>query len=188
MIDLKTGRFVLREGVEVYPGMTREEFFKSPLYQTELFRERDRENPRERSYDIKDQIIDGYEMSMTIWISNDDEYGDYVEEIEMTKPEFYDWPNGWPKDIREEDYAYSIKRYNDEFLQKQIQGNIREGKELWFEYEWGSITSSISLMHTPHVMLNIRYRVVPFKEAKGKKYKKASELTSEEIDKMFPID
>ena len=168
MIDLKTGRFILREGVELYPGMTRDDFFKSSLYKTQLFRESDKENTRKRSYDLKVQEIDGFQMQMCIYLSNDDEYGDYINEIEMTKPEFYDWPDGWPSDWN--DYAYSIKKYNDEFLQKQIQGNIREGKELWFDYEWGSITSSISLMHTPRVMLTIRFHITSFKEAKGKKY------------------
>ena len=183
MIDLETGRFVLRKGVELYPGMTREEFFNSPIYKKELLWERDREDPREECYDIKTQEIDGYKMDMEIWFSNDDEYGDYINQIKMTKPEFYDWPEGWPKDW--DSYAYEIKRYNDEFLQKQIERSIREGKELWYDYDWGSITSSISLMHTPHVMITIRYRVVPFLEAKGKKIKGLEELTLEDIKRLF---
>lgn len=165
MIDLNTGRFVLREGVELYPGMTREDFFKSPLYLTELYHESDRIDPINPSYFLKTQKIDGYEMSIEIHIS----YHDYVDRIEITKPEFYDWPD-WPKGISESDYAYSIKKYNDEFLQKQIQGNIREGNELWFDYDWGSVTSSISLMHTPNVNITIRYREVPFLEKKGMKF------------------
>lgn len=162
MLDLKTGRFVLREGIELYPGMTREDFFKSPLYQTELYHESDKEDPKEYSYFLKTQNIDGFEMSLDIYVSD----YDYVDRIEITKPEFYDWPD-WPKGISEEDYAYSIKRYNDEFLERQIRGNIRAGNELWFDYEWGSITSSINLRHTPNVKLTIRYDEIPFLEAKG---------------------
>lgn len=183
MIDLKTGRFVLREDVELYPGMKREDFLNSPLFKTELYRESDKEKTRKFSYDLKTQNIDGFKMSITIYFEDDDEYGDYVDMIEITKPEFYDWPDGWPNDWNS--YAYSIKKHNDEFLEKQIQNRIREGKELWFDYDWGSITSSISLMHTPHVMITIRFNIIPFKEAKGKKFKGLKELTLEDIDKMF---
>ena len=186
MIDLETGRFVLRKGMELYPGMTREEFFESPFYKEEIRWKKDKDNPREECYHIKTQEIDGYKMDMDIYFSNDDEYGDYVEEIEMTKPEYYDWPEGWPRDWKK--YAYSIKRYNDEFLEKQIEGSIREGKELWYDYNWGSITSSINLRDIPIVMITIRYDITIFKEAKGKKYKRLKDLTLEELEKIFPTD
>lgn len=162
MIDLTTGRFVLKEGVELYPGMTREDFFKSPLYQTELYHESDKDNPKKPNYFLKTQMIDGFEMSINIHVS----HYNYVDEIKLTRPDFYDWPD-WPTDVTEEDYAYAIKKYNDEFLQHQIQGNLRESNELWFQYDWGSITSSINLRHSPKVMITIRYREVPFLEAKG---------------------
>ncbi len=35
---------------------------------------------------------------------------------------------------------------------------------------WGSITSSISLRHTPSVKITIRYDEIPFLEAKGMKF------------------
>ncbi|WP_048601966.1 hypothetical protein [Rubeoparvulum massiliense] len=165
MIDFETGRFVLREGVELYPGMTREDFFQSPLYATELYHETNKEKPKKRSYFLKPQNIDGFVMSITIYLSSHD----YIDEVKITKPEFYDWPN-WPEDVSEEEYAYAIKRYNDQFLASQIQGSLREGKELWFDYMWGSITSSISLRHTPSVKITIRYDEIPFLEAKGMKF------------------
>ncbi|MNJ58433.1 hypothetical protein D3C77_540660 [compost metagenome] len=162
MIDLITGRFVLKEGVELFPGMTREDFFESPLYKTELYHESDKDDLKNYSYFLKTQNIDGFEMSIDIVVSS----YDYVTRIELTRPDFYDWPD-WPTDVTEEDYAYAIKKYNDEFLQHQIQGSLREGNELWFDYDWGSITSSINLRHTPRVMITIRYDEIPFLEAKG---------------------
>jgi hypothetical protein len=161
MIDLKTGRFVIKEGWELYPGMTREDFLKSPFYLTEVLSDYQKDETN-FSYGLNPMEIGGYKMMLDIHIS----YHDYIDEISITKPEFYDWPD-WPKDISEEDYAYGIKRYNDEFLEKQIAGNIREGNELWFDYDWGSITSSINLRDIPHVMITIRYREVPFLIAKG---------------------
>jgi hypothetical protein len=174
MIDLITGRFILREGVELYPGMTREAFFKSPLYLTELSHESDKEDPKNSSYFTKTQNIDGYNMSLDIYISDHD----FVESIIITKPEFYNWPD-WPKAISERDYAYTIKKYNDEFLERQIQGSIREGNELWFDFDWGSLASSISLVHTPDVKITIRYSEIPFLEAKGYVFDDLS------IDDMF---
>ncbi|WP_019640575.1 hypothetical protein [Paenibacillus fonticola] len=162
MIDLTTGRFVLREGVELFPGMTRKEFFESPLYKTELFHESDKDDLKNYSYFLKTQNIDGFEMSINIVVSS----YDYVTRIELTRPDFYNWPD-WPTDVTEEDYAYAIKKYNDEFLQHQVQGSIREGNEISFRSSWGSITSSINLRHTPKVMITIRYREVPFLKAKG---------------------
>lgn len=162
MIQLNTGKFVLRDGVELYPGMTREEFFNSPLYQTELLRDSDKKDPGKYNYSIKPQTIDGFEMSVDIYISD---YG-YVDRIELTRPDFYDWPN-WPANIKEADYAYDIKKYNDQFLELQLQAGVREGDELSFRYDWGTIASSINLRHTPHVMITITYREAPFLKEKG---------------------
>lgn len=162
MIDLSTGKFTLREGVELYPGMTRDEFYLTSLFQTELYRESDKDDPGNRSYYFKPQTVDGYEMSVEVFLSDHN----YVTEIELTRPDFYDWPN-WPQDISEADYAYSIKKYNDDFLENQIKKSIGEGDEASFDYDWGSITSSINLRHTPNVKITLRYREAPFLKAKG---------------------
>ncbi|GIP52984.1 hypothetical protein [Paenibacillus vini] len=162
MFDLDTGKFVIRDGVELYPGMTRETFFKSSLYQTELLRDSDRQDLGKYNYSIKPQTIDGFEMSVDIYVSD---YG-YVDKIELTRPDFYDWPH-WPSNIKEADYAYDIKRYNDRFLEHQLQESVREANELSYSYEWGSLTSSINLRHTPHVMITIRYKETPFLKARG---------------------
>ena len=71
MIDLKTARFILREGVELYPGMTREDFFKWLLYETQLSDESDKENPKRRTYFLKVQNVNGFQMCINIRISLD---------------------------------------------------------------------------------------------------------------------
>ena len=165
MIDLATGRFVLREGVELYPGMKREDFFKSELYQNELWDERDKDDETTPYYFIKPQMIDGFEVNLMIWISR---YG-YIRKIEITKPEFHEWPN-WPKDKSEEEYAYEIQAYHIAFLKKQIEGCIEEGEDPSFYYTWGSIDTTLSLMHHPDVKLIIEYRQAPILKALGKVY------------------
>jgi len=162
MLDLKTGRFIIGEGMEIYPGMKREDFLKTEMFKSQLYREKDYGNTTLPCYDLKVQEIDGYRMIITVWIDG----FDYIDRIEMSKPEYYDWPN-WPEGTDEYEYAYDIKRYNDEFIESQIKGQIREGNSIWFDCDWGSISSSIGLMHFPQVFINIRYFTVPFLEEEG---------------------
>ena len=161
MIDLETGRFILREGVEIYPGMKRDDFINSKLFEDAFFKD-GKVDTNKIFYDFKTQDIDGFKMELTIHFSPQN----YIDRIELTHPDFYKWPD-WPKDISEKDYAYSLKKYNDQFLMKQIEGSIREGNEIWLDYDWGSITSSISFYYNPTVMITIRYNLVPILEANG---------------------
>lgn len=160
MLDMETGRFVMGEGLELYPGMTREEFLKSKIFQEELLRIEDKNDLKSWSYDLRNQNIDGFLMSVTIRFS----LYDYVEEIIMSKPEYYDWPD-WPEDKTEEEFAREIKRYNDAFVAKQVEGskgvNFKLGSQLV------TIKSTISLRHMPKVEVKIEYNEIPFLKAAG---------------------
>ena len=163
MLDMETGRFVMGEGLELYPGMTREEFLKSKIFQEELLRMEDKNDLQSRSYDLRNQNIDGFLMSVTIRFS----LHDYVEKIIMSKPEYYDWPD-WPEDKTEEEYAREIKRYNDAFVAKQVEGSKGVNTNLCCHSRaWGAIKSGINLRHMPKVEVKIEYNEIPFLKAAG---------------------
>ena len=181
MIDMKTGRFTWGDGLELYPGMTREDFFKSKIYAEELKNEKDKENLTKWQYSLKKQNIDGMEMSVLIRFSSHD----YVEEIIITKPEFYNWPN-WPEDIPFKEYAYGIKAYNDEFVRRQTEstGGVHALPGCFPSESWGYIRSNISLIHTPSIEVVIRYDEIPFLEKKGYDFSKYSLLEILEMDNV----
>jgi len=173
MLDINTGRFVIGEGLELYPGMKREDFFNSKIYKEELLHEEDREDLTNRQYCLKDQVIDGMLMSVIIRFS----LHDYVEDIILSKPEYYKWPN-WPEDRTEEEYAYEIKAYNDAFVAKQLEGTEGMGPNLGYypTKPWGYIRSNFNLRHMPHVEVVISYNQVPILKAAGYTFGKRSPL------------
>jgi len=164
MLDINTGRFVMGEGLELYPGMKREDFINSKIFKEELQHEKDKENKTKWQYALKDQIIDGMPMSVIVRFS----LHDYVEKIILSKPEYYKWPN-WPEDRTEEEYAYEIKAYNDAFVAKQLEGTEGMGPNLGYypTKPWGYIRSNFNLRHRPDVEVVISYDVVSFMEADG---------------------
>jgi len=175
MLDINTGRFVMGEGLEVYPGMKREEFLNSKLFKEELRYPEDIENKKKRQYYIKEQNIDGFAMKLSIRFS----LHDYVEDIILSKPEYYDWPN-WPEDRTEEEYAYEIKAYNDAFVAKQLEGTEGMGPNLGYypTKPWGYIRSNFNLRHMPRVEVVISYNQVPILKAAGYDF---GEYTLEDI-------
>lgn len=175
MLDINTGRFVMGEGLELYPGMKREDFLKSKIFEEELMYPEDKENLEKKIYYIKKQNIDGFFMELTVIFS----LHDYVEEILMSKPEYYAWPN-WPDDKTEEEYAYEIKAYNDAFVAKQLEGTEGMGPNLGYypTKPWGYIRSNFNLRHRPDVEVVISYNQIPILEAAGYDF---GEYTIEDI-------
>ena len=173
MLDINTGRFVMGEGLELYPGMKREDFYKSKIFKEELRHSEDKDNYTDRLYDLKVQNIDGFLMDISVMFSSHD----YLEEITLSKPEYYDWPN-WPEDKTEEEYAYEIKAYNDAFVAKQLEGTEGMGpNEGYYPTKpWGYIRSNFNLRHMPHVEVVISYNQVPILKAAGYTFGKRSPL------------
>ena len=155
MLDMKTGRFTWGDGLELYPGMTREDFFKSKIFKEELKWSEDATDYERRDYSLRTQNIDGMDMAVLIVFS----LKNYVQEIIITKPEFYNWPN-WPEDIPFKEYAYGIKAYNDEFVRRQTEstGGVQALPGCFPSEPWGYIRSNISLIHTPSIEVVIHYR------------------------------
>lgn len=137
MIDLKTGRFILGEGLEVWPGMKREDFRETELYE-KYVNEFDKKIQNKIYYGLLLEEVDGFELDITLDFS---EYDDYLENIHIEKR---DWqicevPPVYEKIGRANNYEYenSILRYLNEFLSSQMRGQIEGGRELTYSYKWG---------------------------------------------------
>ena len=157
MLDLETGKFSWGEGFELYPGMSLEEFRKSKVFQCELKNPEDKNDMSKRSFCLREQTIDGFQMVVAVDISM---FG-YVEEIILSKPEYYNWPN-WPKELTEKEYALEILDYNRAFVRKQIEEGM-VGKDIKvrslqsFADEWGGIGTACDFRDIPRVEAKIRY-------------------------------
>jgi len=164
MLDINTGRFVMGEGLELYPGMKREDFISSKIFKEELRFPEDRDNLTDRLYYLREQNIDGFTMKVSVRFS----LHGYVKQIVMSKPEYYDWPD-WPEDCSPEEYAYEIKAYNDAFVAKQLEGTEGMGpNEGYYPTKpWGYIRSNFGLRYTPDVEVVINYNEIPFLKAEG---------------------
>lgn len=167
MLDMETGRFIMGEGLELYPGMTREEFLKSKIFQEELLYSEDKKDLNSRSYDLRDQNIDGFWMSVAVRFS----LHDYVTDIILSKPEYYKWPD-WPEDRTEREYAHEIMHYNDAFVRKQVEMSIaknivKENDYNCYSGAWGYIGSGCDLRDIPRVEVKIEYNEIPFLRAAG---------------------
>ena len=173
MLDMKTGKITWGDGLELYPGMKRTDFFESKIFKEELYHEEDKRNLTKRRYFLKIQNFDGINMAVTIRFS----LNDYVEDIIITKPEFYNWPN-WPEDIPFKKYAYEIKAYNDEFVRRQTEstGGVHALPGCFPSEPWGYIRSNISLIHTPSIEVVLHYDEIPFLKAEGYDFNKYSLL------------
>ena len=152
MIDLQTGRFEWGPGYALWPGMTRADFQAGALYENEL-PQAVKEEPEKYICALKTQVIDGFEMSIDLFFDQDG----YLDRIEMSRPDFYTWPD-WPKDRSESEIHKEIKLHNDRFLATQMGGQIEGGRELSFDYDWGTISSTFSCVHDPDAEIIIRYR------------------------------
>ncbi len=157
MLDLETGRLYWGDGLELYPGMSKEEFRKSKVFAKELLHPEHKEDEKRRTYDLRTQEIDGFQMDVSVRIS----FFGYVEEIILSKPEYYNWPN-WPEDRTEKEYALEIQAYNMAFVRKQIEEGMA-GKNIeirsldYFASEWGAINPRCDLRDIPRVEVIISY-------------------------------
>ena len=160
MLDLKTGKFVIdaEKGWEVHPFMTREEFQKSGLFNSEYLIKGENFKKERSIFNFKSINIDGCEMYMCVLL----EYGEkgYVEEIKLTSKESYEfhsrsYDENWRK------AAFDIKRMHDEFLIREVglnSANIDSEKyDNDYITDWGTFSSNICLMHEPDISITIRY-------------------------------
>jgi hypothetical protein len=150
MLDQKTGRLSWGEGKALWPGMTHADFEASVLYKEELLDEEYKKERGGHTCFLKTQNIDGFHISVRLRF----DHKDYLSDIILTQPEFYDWPD-WPSDIKQEDYLLQIKDRNDHFLATQFQGQVEGGREIEFMFDWGTISSTFSFVHTPDACINI---------------------------------
>ena len=159
MLDLKTGKFVIdaEKGWEVHPFMTREEFQKSGLFNSEyqiIDKDYKLSDP---FFSFKPILMNGCNMYMTIFVGG---RHDCVKRIVLTSKEAYELHEGAYEANREE-AAFAIKRMHDEFLMREVgleKESIDSGKhENWYTVEWGDFHSSMSLRYDPVIEITISY-------------------------------
>ncbi len=148
MLDVKTGRLSWGEGKALWPGMTHADFERSVLYQNELLNEAYKADRHNQLCNLKVQDIDGFPMAMLLRF----DHHDFLCDIVMSQAEFYDWPE-WPADVSQNDYLLTIKEKNDRFLATQLQNRLEGGRELGFEFDWGTISSTCSFVHNPDAQI-----------------------------------
>ena len=171
MIDKETGRFVLGEGKKVYPGMNLTDFKETVLFEEELMDEKDKTEENEYIYRLKLQNIDGFKLRVSLIF----DFDNFLKYIEIEKS---DWRVPEKGPVEEKvgrgnnfEYEYSVLNYLHKFLAKQLEGSVEDGRELWFDYEWGEIRT----VFTPYgatsspadIKLVIKYRTRLFKPDDG---------------------
>lgn len=151
MLDIKTGRLSWGEGKALWPGMTHADFERTVLYQNELLNEAYKADRKNQLCNLKVQDIDGFPMAILLRF----DHHDFLCDIVMSQAEFYDWPE-WPADVSQYDYLQTIKEKNDRFLATQLQNSLEGGRELGFEFDWGTISSTCSFVHNPDAEIIFR--------------------------------
>lgn len=166
MIDLETGRFILGEGLEVWPGMKLEDFKKTDLYNLHTS-ERDKSDKNEIYYRLTLNEIDGFELNIVLDFSPHD---DYLENILINKKGWFVHEMETEEKIGPSnnfEYENSVLTYLNEFLSSQMEGQIEGGRELTYSYKWGNITTTFlpySVTASPaKIEIMITYRTRLFK-------------------------
>lgn len=160
MLDLKTGKFVIdaEKGWEVHPFMTREEFQKSGLFNSEYLIKPEKFNLDDPFFGFKPINIDGYEMYVCIYIGG---RHDCVRRIELASVESYEFESAHHDETWEK-RAFDIKRMHDEFLMHEVGLDKAyidsEKRENLYSVEWGDFQSSICLRYEPDISIAINYR------------------------------
>ncbi len=157
MIDLQTGRFSWGENYALWPGMTRADFEASELYRNEL-PEAVKQEPEKYICSPKTQTIDGFDVDILLGFDSDD----YLRRITIAHPDNFTWES-WPPERNDHEYLRFLKEYNDRFLASQFGGQIEGGRELSFDFPWGTISSSCSYVHFPEAEITIRYDTFRYK-------------------------
>ena len=160
MLDLKTGKFVIdaEKGWEVHPFMTREEFQKSGLFNSEYLIKHEKFNLDDPFFGFKPININGCEMYVCIYIGG---RHDCVRRIELISVESHKFEKE-PYDENWRKKAFDIKRMHDEFLMREVglnSSNIDSEKyDNDYDTDWGTFSSNICLMHEPDISITITYR------------------------------
>lgn len=172
MIDLKTGKIVINEqkGWVLEPGMKREDLKKSDLYINGPLSEYYRQHPELLGAFFEHIDIDGFDMSVDV---NVDTNG-YIHKIFIYHPDAHN-------QCLSKEEAYKFKAFHDEFISHQIGNQLKGSGEIWLDYDWGSITSEINLMHDSIVDIIIRYDTIPIRIKKGE----IKHATKEDVEKFF---
>ncbi len=159
MLDLKTGKFVIdaEKGWEVHPFMTREEFQKSGLFNSEYLIKDPKFSMDDPFFCFKPINMNGCDMCMTIFVGGSH---DCVREIELVSNDAYEFYER-PYDENWKEAAFDVKRMHDEFLMREVgldSSNIDSKKyDNDYDTDWGTFSSNICLMHDPDISISIRY-------------------------------
>ena len=159
MLDLKTGKFVIdaEKGGEVHPFMTREEFQKTELFNSD-YQIIDKDfSLSDPFFSFRPILMNGCNMYMTIFVGGSH---DCVRRIVLTSKESYEFH--WRKyDENWEKEAFDIKRMHDEFLMREVglnSSNVDSEKyDNDYDTDWGTFSSNICLMHEPDISITITY-------------------------------
>lgn len=172
MIDLKTGKIVINEqkGWVLEPGMKWEDLKKSNIYVNGPIHENYRLHPEWQGAFFEHIDIDGFDMSVDVNVDMDG----YIDEIYVYHPDAHN-------QCLSKEEAYKFKAFHDEFISHQIGNQLKGSGEIWLDYDWGSITSEINLMHDSIVDIIIRYDTYPIRVAKGE----IKPVTQEDIDNYY---
>jgi hypothetical protein len=103
------------------------------------------------------------------------DHHDYLDRITMSQNDYYTWPD-WPDHIPEKEYLLDIKNRNDRFLATQMQSQLEGERELGFEYEWGTISSTYSNIHSPNAEIIIRIDAWLFDPSFTPSYRSMTEM------------
>ncbi len=159
MLDLKTGKFVIdaEKGWEVHPFMTREEFQKSGLFNSEYLIKDPKFSMDDPFFCFKPINMNGCDMCMTIFVGGSH---DCVREIELVSEDAYEFYNR-PYDENWREAAFDVKKMHDEFLMREVglnSSNIDSEKyDNDYDTDWGTFSSNICLMHDPDISITISY-------------------------------
>ncbi len=160
MLDLKTGKFVIdaEKGWEVHPFMTREEFQKSGLFNSEYLIRDPEFSMDDPFFCFKPINISGCEMCLTIFVGG---RHNCVREIELVSKDAYEFYKR-PYDENWRKSAFDVKRMHDEFLMREVGlklSNIDSEKyDNDYDTDWGTFSSNICLMYDPDISISIKYR------------------------------
>ncbi len=176
MIDLETGRFTFGDGYELYRNMTLEEFKSGKLYEEMLLHESKRTNKNEGSYSFKPIKINDIEVTIVLWFDDNN----FLYEIVISTPKFYKWPE-WPENNGPQynfEYEYKILEDLNKVLAYEMQGSVENGRELYFDFEWGEIETRFhpngASMSPPDIKIYIIYDDFPYETEKEIKVSKGS--------------
>ena len=158
MIYAETGKIDLGKGKELFPGMTKEDFFNSKLFKEELIHESDKQNKAANIFTLKVQKLYNKAVIVTIYFALG-----LVKSVEIESPDmlnYSDWTDD--PDYQLEKFKQA-KLYVDDLLSKTLDIEISSERliDIGFEKSWGSLNSLYDIK-TPNIYLEIEFDLYSF--------------------------